>query len=119
MGGLDDLLAHTASSHGTAVDGMLASSVPAGTNDTAVSTASIGGTVSRRVSGMSGRLGHAAAWTVGSITRSTTPGGTIVLAPAGLASEGSVVEAVECGRAGTVDERCNANKRDVVDCFLH
>ena len=116
MRSLDDLLTHAASRYGATVNGV-ASSVSAGADDTAVGTASVGGAVGRGINGVSS-LGHAAAWTVGSITGSTTPSGTVVLAPASLAGEGCIVEAVVGRRTGTVDERSNANERDVVDYVL-
>jgi hypothetical protein len=57
---------------------------------------------------------HSATGTVSSIERRAAPAATLVCAPASLAGEGGVVEAVEGAGTGAVDERCVAEKRDVV-----
>jgi hypothetical protein len=59
--------------------------------------------------------GHGTARTISSVEGSASPAAALVGAPASLACEDGVVEAVEGACAGTVDEWCVAEERDVVE----
>jgi hypothetical protein len=62
-----------------------------------------------------GRRLHGTTGTVSGIEGSTTPGAAVVGAPASLAGEDSVVEAVECARASAVDKGSVAEDGNVVE----
>lgn len=85
-----------------------------GTDNATMRTTSVGSAVDRRFSSASS-LCHSSTGAIGSITRSSTPGGSVVLSPAGLAGESSAVETIEGRGTSTIDERGGADERDVVD----
>ena len=85
------------------------------THNTTVCAAAVGSAMNSGIASVSSRLGHTAARTVRSITRSATPSGAVVFAPASFAREGRIVEAVEGRWTSTVDEGSTADQRDVVD----
>jgi hypothetical protein len=58
---------------------------------------------------------HGTARTISSVKGSSSPAAALVRAPASLACEDGVVEAVEGACAGAVDEWCVAEQRDVVE----
>jgi hypothetical protein len=112
--GLDDLLTIAAVSNRLTVNGVVARS-----DNTSVGTATVRravvGSMLSCTSGSTGSLGHGASRAISGITRSSAPGTSVVGSPAGLAGEDSIVEAVEGGGTGTVDERGVAEQWDVVD----
>jgi hypothetical protein len=57
---------------------------------------------------------HGASGTVSSVERSASPAAALVCAPASLACEHGVVEAVEGASACAIDKGCVAEERDVV-----
>jgi hypothetical protein len=65
------------------------------------------------------RLGlHGSPGAIGGIEGRSAPGATIVGSPAGLPGPDSIVEAVECAGAGSVDERCVAQDGNVVEAEI-
>ena len=83
-------------------------------DNTAVCSSSIGRALGSGIACVSS-LCHVSTWAVCSVAGSTAPSRAVVLAPAGLAGKGRVVEAVEGGGSSAVDEGCGADERDVVD----
>lgn len=108
---LHHVLSHPAATHRAAVDGVVARSA----NHAAMRAAAVRRALDSRVSDCSGGLGHCAAGTVCGVAWGATPCGSVVGAPAGLAGEDSVVEAVEGIGAGAVDEGSVADEGDVVN----
>jgi hypothetical protein len=58
---------------------------------------------------------HGASWTISSVPWSAAPAAALVCAPASLACEEGIVEAVERAGAGTVDKGSVTEERDVVE----
>jgi hypothetical protein len=89
-----------------------------------VSTTSIGGAMVSRTRSRSSMLGagsslsHGATRSISSITGSATPGSAVVGSPSSLASEDCVVETIEGGGTGAVDEGSVANKGNVVEAVI-
>jgi hypothetical protein len=108
------MLPHTTSSNRPPLD-RVPTTIP---HNATMRPAAICSAMSGSISGTGG-LRHSTAWTIRSIERCTGPRTTVMCTPAGLAGPARVVEAVEGGGTGTVDEGGVAEERDVVDCCFH
>ena len=115
---LDDLLSHTAAGHWPAVNGRscgVSSMVSTVADNATVGATAVSSAVVSSGLHTVGSLCHGATRAVSSVAGSTAPCRPVVLAPAGLAGEGSIVEAVKGGRTSTVDEGRVTDERNVVD----